>query len=498
VSLVLLFLAAFVVALALTPLVRWVTVRLGIVDHPERRKMHHLPVPLLGGASIIISFLVILGATRLWLPDLLGDESTALLPLLAGATLIGLVGAYDDIRGMKVSSKFGFQLIAALLLVASGIQARLVTNPLGDSVELGWIGIPLTLMWVIGVTNAMNLIDGLDGLAAGIGIIASLALCGVAAVSDHPMVAIVALILAGSTLGFLPYNIYPARIFLGDTGSMFLGFILAGLGLVGSLKATTATILVLPIVVLGVPVFDTLWAIMRRTRSRVSPFKADRDHIHHRLVRVGLHHRHVVMILYFICTFLGVSAYLIVQLPYQTGFLFAALLAAGGVLGVWTLKYIEDHLEERLAEVSGTGERKRVTPPPESSSVLWQSMNGGRPAAVGEYQVSVCEVGRFQEGLSNSSSFSTVAKDVREVLGRRIRVHAIGAFLQEDRTLLLVIKTERMGPGGLDLLREGIVGYFNEQAARWGEGQEIADFRWVRRGGGAEGRLDSALEVSSR
>lgn len=496
-SLALIFLSAIAGAAVLTPLVRAAALRLGVVDHPERRKMHHLPVPLLGGAAIILSFLSVVTAVWILAPDLFGEEIDELRPLLLGSIVIGLVGVYDDWRGIRVRNKFVFQLLAALILVASGIQAKLVTNPLGESVELGWIGIPLTLLWIVGVTNAMNLIDGLDGLAAGIGTIASLSLCGVAGASEHPLVAVLSLILAGAALGFLPFNMYPARIFLGDTGSMFLGFLLAGLGLVGSLKASTATILILPIVVLGVPVLDTLWAILRRTHRRVSPFKADRDHIHHRLVRVGLQHRHVVLLLYFVCTFLGVSAYLIVQLPYRIGFLFAILLAVGGVIGVSILKFIEDHLEGRLAEISGTGDSRRPTPPPESSSLLWQSSNGGRGMALGEFQVNVCEVGRFQEGLATSHSFSSVAKEVREVLSRRIKVYAVGAFLQEDRTLLLVIKTERIGADGLDLLREGVSRYFNEQADRWGEGKSIHQFRWIRQGGQQDIEVRVATEATA-
>jgi UDP-GlcNAc:undecaprenyl-phosphate/decaprenyl-phosphate GlcNAc-1-phosphate transferase len=484
VSLILLFLASFAVAMALTPLIRSAALRLGVVDHPERRKMHHLPVPLLGGASIVLSFAAVVTSVILVKPELLGEEIGMVRPLLLSGVLISIVGAYDDWRGLSVLQKFLFQLIAASILVASGIHARLFTNPLGESLELGWIGVPITVLWVVGVTNAMNLIDGLDGLATGVGVIASLSLCGIAAATDQPVVAILSFVLAGASLGFLPFNMYPARIFLGDTGSMFLGFLLAGLGLAGSLKASTATILILPIVVLGVPLMDTLWAILRRTRSRVSPFKADRDHIHHRLVRVGLQHRHVVLVLYFICAFLGLSADLMVQLPSRIGFLFATMLVTGGITGVWILKYIEDHVQDRILESPHSPESRRATPPPEAtpSSLLWQSSNGGKAMPIGEFQVSVCEIGRFHEAVTVSPSFSSVAREVREALSRRIKVHAVGAFLQEDRTLLLVIKTERIGSEGLDLVRAAIVRYFDEQADRWGEARTLGAFRWVRTG----------------
>ncbi|MBI3450704.1 MAG: undecaprenyl/decaprenyl-phosphate alpha-N-acetylglucosaminyl 1-phosphate transferase [Acidobacteria bacterium] len=500
--LALLFISAFAGAACLTPVVRRAALKLEIVDHPERRKMHHVPIPLLGGAAIVVPFLLVIAVVRWQAPQLLGDGGEALTPLMIGAVVMACVGAYDDWRGMRVRTKFMFRFLVALVVVAGGIQVRLFTNPLGDSVELGWIGIPLTVLWIVGVTNAMNLIDGLDGLAAGTGSIASLALCGVAAATDHTMVGILSLVLAGATLGFLPFNIYPAKIFLGDTGSMFLGFLLAGFGLVASLKASTATILVLPIVVLGVPVLDTLWAVLRRTSRKVSPFKADRDHIHHRLVRVGLHHRHVVLILYFICSFLGMSAYLMVQLPYQIGFLFAAMLAMGGMLGVWTLKYVEEQMEQRLSEVSTAtaASPRRATPQPEmvSSSILWQSSNGGRSVSPDEYQVQICEIGRFLDGLSSSGSFATAAKEIREILGRRFRVHAVGAFLQEDRSLLLVLKTQPLDEKELSLLRDGVLGFFGEQAERWAEGRRIEFFRWVRRGGRQGQEIVTSPEIGTR
>jgi UDP-GlcNAc:undecaprenyl-phosphate GlcNAc-1-phosphate transferase len=479
-SLTVLFLAAFALSLGLTPAVRALALRLGVVDRPGARKMHQVPVPLLGGASLVLAF-VATGLAALWaFGDLLGDEAERLPALLAAASAVSLLGAYDDWKGVRPLVKFLYQVVAAGILVASGVQAQLFTNPLGESVELGWLGVPLTVFWIVGVTNAINLIDGLDGLAAGVGAIASLALCAVGASTGEPLVAILALLLAGTCLGFLPFNAYPARVFLGDTGSMFLGFVLASLGVVGSLKATTATLLILPIVVLGVPVFDTLWAILRRTRMRVSPFRADRDHIHHRLVRVGLHHRHVVFVLYFVCVFLGVSAWVIVQLPYQMGLVFAVLLAVGGIIGVWTLKFVEDHLEERLLAVSNGSSKGRSTPPPEVAPSFWQASNGGRNGEAAGFQVSVCEVGRFRDGLSGSASFGDMAEEVREALGRRLKVYAVTAHMQEDRNLLLVLKTERIDGSGLDLVREGLTRYFAEAADRWGEGGDFPAFRWVR------------------
>jgi UDP-GlcNAc:undecaprenyl-phosphate GlcNAc-1-phosphate transferase len=479
----LIFIGAFVLALGLTPLVRLVAVRMGIVDHPERRKMHQVPVPLLGGAAIVASFFLVTLGVWYFLPDLLADEVSKLPALMAGALAISLLGVYDDWKGARVWVKFAFQTVAAGIVVMAGVKADVFTNPLGESFQLGWLGIPLTIFWIVGVTNAMNLIDGLDGLAAGTGAIASLALCAVGALSGDPLVAILSLTLAGACLGFLPFNLYPARIFLGDTGSMFLGFILAGLGVAGSFKATAATVLILPIVVLGVPVFDTLWAILRRTRRNMNPFIPDRDHIHHRLVRIGLHHRHVVLVLYFVCIFLGVSAYIMAQLPYQTSFLFAVVLGLAGILGVSTLQFIEEHLEERLAvAASSSSGSRRMTPPPETSKVMWQSANGGRQPAGIDYQIGICEIAGFREGLSGSQAFGSVAKGIRESLGRSIKVYAVGAYMQEDLKLLLVLKTQPLGADGLNLVKDGLTMYFDDAAEKWGSGGTYPDFRWIRTG----------------
>ena len=481
-----LFLGAFGLSMLLTPAARAFALAAGIVDHPERRKIHQVPVPLLGGAAIVLSFLGVSLAVAAWAPGLLGDEADKLPVILTGALAVSLLGAYDDWKGARVWVKFLFQGAAAGFLVMAGVRAEVATNPLGGTFELGWLGVPLTIFWIVGVTNAMNLIDGLDGLAVGTGTIASLSLCIVGALAGHPLVAILALILAGASLGFLPFNFYPARIFLGDTGSMFLGFVLAGLGVAGSLKSTAAMVLILPIVVLGVPVLDTLWAILRRTRRRMNPFSPDRDHIHHRLVRLGLHHRHVVLVLYFVCIFLGVSAYIMVQLPYETAFLFALILGMAGVMGVSTLHFVEEHIEERLAAAAGGA--RRLTPPPETSKALWQSTNGGRQPEGTEFQIAVCEIAGFRGGLSGSQSFHSVAERIRETLSRRMRVYAVGAYMQENHSLLVVLKTQPLAGDGRELIQSGLTHLFREAAELWGNGGSYPAFRWIRGGDEGEGR----------
>jgi len=465
-------------ALALTPIVRTAALRLGVVDHPASRKMHHVPIPLLGGLAIVVSFLVVLLGVRMIYPRILGDQVGRLDGILLAGLMIGALGVYDDWRGMKATSKFAWQLVAAGIVVFGGVESALFTNPLGGSLELGWLGPVITILWIVGVTNALNLIDGLDGLAAGIAAIAALSLCSVGAVTDEPLVALASLAIAGACIGFLPFNLFPARIFLGDTGSMFLGFMLASLGALGSLKASTTTVLVLPIVVLGIPVFDTVWAILRRTSRKISPFKADRDHIHHRLVRVGLHHRHVVLVLYFVCAFLGLSAFIMVQLPNQTGFLFAVLLAMGGVLGVWALKYIEDHLDRRLAEVSTGGAPADAQKRAEGSGAGRTGPRGRKSDPPG-VQIEVCEIGRLRPGFGGSSTYAMLAEEIRETLSGRLRVYDVGVFLTEERSLLVVLRLQPVGAEGKSLIQQALIRFFAQGAERWGDGERFPEFRWL-------------------
>ncbi len=475
----LVFLCAFGFSLGLTPLVRRLALRLGVVDNPEKRKMHHVPVPLLGGVAVVVSSLVVLTGVWALAPDLLGEDASKLPAILVAGTVIAALGAYDDWRGARAPVKLVWQSIAAAVVVMAGAETGLFTNPLGGSLEIGWLGIPVTILWIVGVTNAMNLIDGLDGLAAGIGGIAALSLCAVAAMMDNFLAASVSLTLAGASLGFLPFNLYPARIFRGDTGSMFLGFILASLGAVGSLKASASTVLVLPIVVLGVPVFDTVWAVLRRAHRRISPFKPDREHIHHRLVRVGLHHRHVVLVLYFVCAFLGLSAFIMVQLPYQTGFLFAALLVMGGALGVWALKFIDEALERsagHLATTNGAGAAAT------SATSNGKSRAGGflrKVSDPGEVEVVACALGRFRAGAAASVSAFVSADVICEVLRRRLSVYEVGLFMNEERDLIIVLRIQPLGPDGRALVKGALERLFRDAAGRLADSDDFPKFRWL-------------------
>lgn len=312
---VLLFVAGFLGTLIITPLVIRLAERWGGMDLPGERKVHDHPIPRLGGVAIFATFgLAALGAIG-FIDRIRGSfmaNQAFWLALAAGGTVVFLLGLYDDVRHASIWTKFAVQAAAAGLVIGwGGVRIQELTNPFDGKLSLGWLGVPLTVLWIVGVTNALNLIDGLDGLAGGVALISVVTIFTISfMLGGRSMVVLVTALLAGSLFGFLRYNFHPARIFLGDCGSMFLGFVLAILSVVGSNKRTAALALLIPILILGIPVFDTLFAMARRLGKRVlvegewrpsalvSMFSADRAHIHHTLMEVGYTHRRTVVILY--------------------------------------------------------------------------------------------------------------------------------------------------------------------------------------------------------
>jgi UDP-GlcNAc:undecaprenyl-phosphate GlcNAc-1-phosphate transferase len=386
-----------------------------------------------------------------------------------------VLGILDDVLHLTPRQKLAGQILAALVVVVSGSGVNILTNPLGESFQIGWLGVPLTMLWIVGVINAVNLIDGLDGLAAGIGLIAALGLAAVA-FGGNPALAVLSLILAGSLMGFLPHNFYPAKIFLGDSGSMFIGFTLAVIGLQGSFKATAATVLFLPIIVLGIPLFDTLFAIFRRARRRTNPFKADREHIHHRLVRVGLHHRNVVLVLYFVCAYLALTAYAIAQIPYQSAFLFLVLLTMGGIIGLRTLRFIEERLEIGTP-VEGVPEQpSKAAPMPVASRPRPVRANGG------SYATLACEVSGFRHDFGTSQDTDSVRNDITAMLSRRLSVNQVAVLPTSPGQVLLLIRTGQLKPSLVELARDGICWYLEEQRPRFGGNGQFPAVRWIDMG----------------
>ncbi|HEY3175485.1 MAG TPA: MraY family glycosyltransferase [Candidatus Polarisedimenticolia bacterium] len=474
----LLFITSAVLSFLLAYPVRSLALVLNVVDHPEKRKMHQIPIPLMGGLGIFISFAVVSAFALLWGSDLQQGHMRSYLGMLAGSALVILLGIYDDARGLKAPVKFVGQTLAALVVVTTGDRVEMFTNPLGDTFRMGWLGIPLAVFWIVGVTNAVNLIDGLDGLAVGICGIAALGLFAIAA-PENAFVATLTIILAGAALGFLKHNFYPARLFLGDTGSMFIGFSLAVIGLHGSFKSTTATMLFLPIIVLGIPIFDTFFAILRRAKRRVSPFKADREHIHHRLVRIGLHHRSVVLVLYFVCAYLALTAYSIAQFPYQTAFLFLILLTIGGIIGVRALQFIEERLETGLAPAHSGGGHVAIS---NGKARNGRGANGSSRQWGGDFHTMVCEVGGFREGMHEPAGRLSLCADIESMLLRRVRVHAVVAEPSAPGHLLLIVRTEKLKPAMAALVRDGLAWYLEEHRQRFSEEPDFPRIRWIGTG----------------
>jgi len=295
------YLGSAFLAIMTTPIVIRVACCLGIVDSPDMRKVHSKPIPRVGGVAIFISMIGLLVPVLL-LPNAVGYTfrlvQTKIITLLGAAGFLFLIGLVDDIKGLRVRTKLFAQVAAALVVCVAGIRVTVIPITGSLTLELGWFSWLFTLIWIVGITNAINLIDGLDGLAAGISAVA----CGVIAIlgiySGDVIMTVLMLALPGSLTGFLPFNFEPAKIFMGDSGSMFLGFTIASSSVLCAAKTETIVGLALPVLALGIPIFDTLFSMLRRFLERRSMFSPDRRHFHHRLLALGLRQRHVVITAY--------------------------------------------------------------------------------------------------------------------------------------------------------------------------------------------------------
>lgn len=303
------FLLAFLVTYFATPVVRTFASKIKAVDIPNNRKIHVSPIPRLGGLAIYFGFLVAV-VTGLVLSKATGANLNfqMVTGILLGSTLLMLVGMRDDIKNLRPTTKLVWQIAATFVIIFFGVVISFVSNPFNGMWAIGIFAIPLTLLWVVGITNAINLIDGLDGLATGVTAISSLTLFFVALRTHQIGSAILMLALFGAALGFLRYNFFPASVFLGDSGSMLMGFVLAASSIIGVLKTTLVVALIIPVLILGVPIFDTLFAIGRRLRARRHPFEADNKHIHHMLLRAGFNKREAVLAIYIACFLLSFIA----------------------------------------------------------------------------------------------------------------------------------------------------------------------------------------------
>ena len=342
------FIVSFAFTFATTPLVRRFAFKIGAIDIPkDNRRMHKKPTPRIGGLAIIFGFTV---ATLCF-----AQPSRQLYGTLSGAAIIAIMGVIDDCKNLPAKLKFVIQIIAALVVVFAGdIKIDVFTNPnfLSDNpywVLPGWLSVTLTVIWIVFITNAVNFIDGLDGLAAGVSAIMSISLVFISIRVGEYSIAILGIALMGSCFGFLPFNFNPAKIFMGDTGSTFLGFMLATLSIQGVFKSYAVISFAVPLLILGLPLFDALFAMIRRILRGQSPMTADRGHLHHRLVDMGFSQKQTVFILYAISGVLGITAVLLAESGVLRALLLVIcvliLLLIGSMLG--KNSYVHQHQDNR-------------------------------------------------------------------------------------------------------------------------------------------------------
>jgi UDP-GlcNAc:undecaprenyl-phosphate GlcNAc-1-phosphate transferase len=341
-----LFILSSLAALLITPVIRRKALAWGAVAVPDQgRHIHAKPTPRLGGVAIYIAFLLTLLCVP-FLGNMVGDIFRANLPkliaLIGPATLIFLFGIYDDFRNASAPLKVAAQTVAASIVYACGYGIDNLSSPFGGEWHLPvWLGFSLTVLWVVGITNAFNLIDGIDGLAAGASVFALLSILIFSVAQENPEISQIAVVLVGAVIGFLRYNFNPATIFLGDSGSLFLGFMAAVLSLVGSQKGSTIVAIAIPLVSFGLPVIEAGLSILRRFLSGQPLLAGDRGHIHHRLLERGLSQRQVAILLYGVCGLFSLFGLMLLNPARNLAALIFFVLGVGILFGVQHLRYAE-------------------------------------------------------------------------------------------------------------------------------------------------------------
>ncbi len=304
------FLCALILSFAGAPVAKTIAQKIGAIDVPkDSRRMHKKPIPRLGGIAIFAGFYIsaIIFDT--------GYMSREIRGMLIGSIIIVALGMFDDVLALKPKQKFGFQVIATLIPTACGVRITGIPNffsPTGENFHLPvWAQYFVTIVWMLAILNAVNLLDGLDGLAVGVSTIMSVCVTIIVVLLHSPAVAILAAALAGACLGFIPYNFNPAKMFMGDTGSMFIGYTLAVMSVMGVFKAYAIIAFAIPFLIFGLPIFDMVFVSIRRMLNGKSPMSADKTHLHHRLIDLGFNQKQTVAIMYAIAAVLGLTAVLI-------------------------------------------------------------------------------------------------------------------------------------------------------------------------------------------
>jgi UDP-GlcNAc:undecaprenyl-phosphate GlcNAc-1-phosphate transferase len=339
--------AALVISFAVTPAVKFFAQRIGAIDVPkDNRRMHDHPIPLLGGLAVFIGFIISV--------LIFGKIDTQVRGMLLGCVVIIAAGIIDDISPLKYWAKLLFQIAAALIAVFHGIKIEVFSNPVffaeNQWLTLGFMSIPITVIWIAAVTNSVNYIDGLDGLSVGVSAISSVTLLIVALLVSEGNVAIIMAALAGACLGFIPYNLNPAKIFAGDTGSLLLGYVLATMSVIGLFKVYAVFSFFVPLLVLAIPLFDFVFAFFRRLLKGQNPMKGDKGHLHHRLINMGLNQKQAVSVLYSISAAFGVVAVLIASNGRMKAMLFIIAFLAAGMISLFVYRSNKKRHEAQARE----------------------------------------------------------------------------------------------------------------------------------------------------
>ena len=321
-------LSAAVLSFAVTPLVKLLAQKVGAMDVPtDGRRMHHHPIPRMGGLAIFIAFLA--SVLIFAYPEI----DREIRGILLGAVIIVILGVLDDIITLHAGLKFVVQILAAVLVVLHGCRIEhFVGLHLAD-----WLSYPVSVVWIVAITNAVNFIDGLDGLAAGVSAISAGAMLVVALLVGDFMSAVMLAAIVGACVGFIPYNFNPAKIFMGDTGSTFLGFMLSTISIYGLFKMYAIISFAVPFLVLGLPIFDICFAVVRRVSHGQSPMHADRGHVHHRLIDMGFSQKQAVAISYMLSAILGMAAVVLTNDGETQALIFLAAVVVVGAIGFWVI-----------------------------------------------------------------------------------------------------------------------------------------------------------------
>ena len=352
---------SMLLSFALTPLVKRLAYKIGAVDIPkDKRRMHDHPIPRLGGLAIFIGFVITVLA--------FAQPDRQLRGILLGACLIVAVGVVDDSHPLGAGIKFILQIVAALIAVWHGVIIQTIANPLpflgGEYWDFGVMAVPITVIWIVAVTNSVNLIDGLDGLADGVSTIAALTMLVIALLLQNMEMAIICAALVGACVGFIPYNRNPAKMFMGDTGATFLGYMLATVSVTGLFKLYAIISFIVPFIILGFPIYDTASAFTRRILKGQNPMKADRSHTHHKLIDMGMNQKQAVATLYLVAGVLGLCAVMIVTTGSVKMILSAAALAGVAYTAARIARYPHDHSKPpaRQKEEKTAESRSEISP----------------------------------------------------------------------------------------------------------------------------------------